>query len=264
MQAININRLWRLIMTALCFALFGIGGLLLSLIWFPLLNIILHQCEKRRDIARQSISYSFKFFMTTMRYLGVLNYRIKGYETLKRDQGCLIVANHPSLIDYVMLASVLPSTDCIVKSKLQKNIFVKGVIKAADYLINNQPSVLLPLCEKRFKHQGTLIIFPEGTRTVYGQPLVLQRGAANIAVRCRVNIRIVHIECDERMLDKQSSWYHIPARKPTFTITVGQLININDFMHNSQSDEPSIIARQLNRYILEQLSLASHSSQGLR
>ncbi|WP_241593204.1 lysophospholipid acyltransferase family protein [Rosenbergiella epipactidis] len=262
MQYFNINRLWRLIMTAFCFALFGIGGLLLSLIWFPLLNIALRQRDKRRYIARRSISYCFKFFMNTMRRLGVLDYRIVGGDTLASDKKCLVVANHPSLIDYVMLASIMPDTDCIVKSELQRNIFVKGVIRAANYLINDQSSVLLPTCKKRFKNRETLIIFPEGTRTVYGHPLVLQRGAANIAVRCRVNIRLVHIQCDERMLDKQSSWYHIPARKPTFTITVGQLININDFIVDTASDEPSIIARQLNRYILEQLSHDGHLSQG--
>lgn len=260
MQRINTNRLWRLSMTAFCFMLFGTGGLLLSLIWFPLLNIILHRRDKRRYIARRSISYCFRFFMNTMSWLGVLNYRIVGGETLASDQGCLVVANHPSLIDYVMLASVMPDTDCIVKSELQRNIFVKGVIRAANYLINDQSSILLPTCKERLENKETLIIFPEGTRTVYGQPMVLQRGAANIAVRCRVNIRLVHIQCDERMLDKQSSWYHIPARKPTFTITVGRLINIHDFILNATSDETSIIARQLNRYISEQLSLDSHSS----
>jgi len=86
MQYFNINRLWRLIMTAFCFALFGIGGLLLSLIWFPLLNIALRQRDKRRYIARRSISYCFKFFMNTMRRLGVLDYRIVGGDTLASDK----------------------------------------------------------------------------------------------------------------------------------------------------------------------------------
>ena len=32
---------WRLVMTGLCFALFGLGGLLLSVVWF---NILLFWC----------------------------------------------------------------------------------------------------------------------------------------------------------------------------------------------------------------------------
>ena len=38
--AARINWLWRLVMTGFCFALFGVGGLLLSLVWFNLLLIV--------------------------------------------------------------------------------------------------------------------------------------------------------------------------------------------------------------------------------
>ncbi len=258
MQTLLNSRPWRLVMTALCFVLFGAGGLLLSLIGFPLLNLFIVKPEKKRLVARRCISYCFNFFINTLRYLSVINCQIIGKEILAQDQRCLIVANHPSLIDYVILASVMPTTDCIVKSSLKKNIFVKGVIRAADYLVNNQSDILLPECTRRFEKNETLIIFPEGTRTVYGEPLKLQRGAANIAVRCRVNIRLVHIECDERMLDKQSPWYRIPARKPTFTIRIGQLIDITSFIKNADAAEPSVVARQLNRYLQRQLTHSSH------
>ncbi len=49
-----------------------------------------------------------------------------------------MVANHPTLIDYVILASVMPETDCLVKSALLRNPFVSGVIRSADYLINSE------------------------------------------------------------------------------------------------------------------------------
>lgn len=31
---------WRLVMTGLCFALFGLGGLLLSVVWFNILLVL--------------------------------------------------------------------------------------------------------------------------------------------------------------------------------------------------------------------------------
>ena len=106
---------WRLVMTGLCFALFGLGGLLLSVVWF-------------------SIAASFRLFLTVAKGLGVLDYRIDGAEILRQERGCLVVANHPTLIDYVLLASVMPETDCLVKSALLKNPFLGGVVRAADYL----------------------------------------------------------------------------------------------------------------------------------
>ena len=74
---------------------------------------------KRRRLARRSIAASFRFFLAIARGTGVLDYRINNLDALRNDRGCLVVANHPTLIDYVILASVMPETDCLVKSALQ-------------------------------------------------------------------------------------------------------------------------------------------------
>lgn len=172
----RLNRLWRAAMTGFCFALFGIGGLLLSLIWFNLLLVLVRNKTRRRCIARRSISVSFRVFLSVVKSVGVLDYRIDGRDILRAERGCLVVANHPSLIDYVMLASVMPETDCMVKSALLKNPFVSGVIRAADYLINDQADALLPASRQRLQQGDTILIFPEGTRTVPGKKMQLQRG----------------------------------------------------------------------------------------
>lgn len=56
-----LNWLWRLVMTGFCFAMFGIGGLLLSVIWFNLL-LLKRNGTSRRQLARRSISACFRFF----------------------------------------------------------------------------------------------------------------------------------------------------------------------------------------------------------
>lgn len=251
-----LNRLWRIAMTGLCFTLFGLGGLALSVIWFNVLLVCLRDSAQRRRQARRSISASFRLFLAVTRFLGVLDYRFNGLEVLRQDRGCLVVANHPSLLDYVLLASVMPETDCMVKSALLRNPFVSGAIRAADYLINREAETLLPACEQRLAKGETLLIFPEGTRTRPGEAMTLQRGAANIAVRCGCDLRVVAIRCSERMLDKQSRWYEVPPRKPLFTVTVGERLSIEQF-YDAKSQEPALAARQLNRHLLHQLSSGS-------
>lgn len=174
----RLNRLWRAAMTGVCFALFGLGGLLLSVVWFNLLLVAVRDKQRRRSLARRSISASFRLFLTVVKSIGVLDYHIEGQAMLRQDRGCLVVANHPSLIDYVMLASVMPETDCMVKSALLHNPFLSGVIRAADYLINDQAEKLLPACRQRLRQGDTILIFPEGTRTLPGEKMTLQRGAA--------------------------------------------------------------------------------------
>lgn len=255
-----LNRLWRLLMTGFCFALFGIGGLLLSLIWFNLLLLIVRDKKRRRRVARRSISASFRFFLMVAKGVGVLAYRIHGAEILRSERGCLVVANHPTLIDYVLIASVMPETDCLVKEALLKNPFVSGVIRAADYLVNSQADRLLAQSQARLAHGDTLLIFPEGTRTRPGEEMILQRGAANIAVRCCSDLRVVTIRCSEHLLDKQSKWYNVPPAKPLFEVTAGQRVQIEYFYH-ANTQEPALAARQLNRHLLAQLQSVENTSR---
>lgn len=114
-MAALLNRAWRLIGTALGFTLFGVGGLLLTLFWFPLLALCLRG-ERRRTLAQLTIRHSFRLFLAMLRGWGVLDYRVSGMPADLR--GALVVANHPSLLDYVMLAAEMPVCDCIVKQSL--------------------------------------------------------------------------------------------------------------------------------------------------
>ncbi|EPJ5580530.1 lysophospholipid acyltransferase family protein [Citrobacter farmeri] len=248
----TLNRLWRIAMTGFCFALFGLGGLLLSVVWFNVLLVFVWDNPRRRRIARRSIAASFRLFLAVTRVLGVLDYQMKGVDILRQERGCLVVANHPTLIDYVLLASVMPETDCLVKSALLKNPFLSGVVRAADYLVNSQADALLPASQQRLAQGDTILIFPEGTRTRPGETMTLQRGAANIAVRCGSDIRVVTIHCSQRMLDKESKWYQVPPTKPLFTVEVRERVKIDHF-YDANLQEPALAARQLNRHLLLQL-----------
>lgn len=247
----RINRLWRLVATAMSFALFGVGALLLALCWFPLLNLMCREPLRRQRWAQQSIFLSFRFFLRLLCVLGVMSYRVEGEALLADDGGCLLVANHPSLLDYVLLASLLPRCDCVVKQALWHNPFVRGVVRAAGYLPNVEAEQLLPLCQQKLASGGVLLIFPEGTRSTPGQPLQLQRGAANIAVRCRADLRLVHIVCRPGTLTKREPWYRIPSSRPHFQVTIREKIEIAPFLHDVAS--PAVAARQLTQFLTKAL-----------
>ena len=249
----QINRAWRLLMTGLCFSFFGLGGLLLSLTWFNLLLLIQPDPARRRKTVRASISWSFRIFLAVTRFVGVFDYRFTGTDLLKQDKGCLIVANHPTLVDYVLLASVLPDCDCLVKEGLLKNPFMRGVVKAADYLVNSEAETMVEACRQRLDEGGVILIFPEGTRSVPGQPVKLQRGAAHIAVRCRRDIRIVRIQCSQFFLYKNIKWYKIPSEKPLFTVDVKDKVQVENFSASPETSA-AIFARRLTGYLTEALA----------
>ncbi|EKN5029610.1 1-acyl-sn-glycerol-3-phosphate acyltransferase [Yersinia enterocolitica] len=243
-----LNRSWRVIATAFCFMLFGLGGLLLSLLWFSSLRLIIRSEATRSQITQQSIRYSFQLFLRIARFLGVFDYQIENNKLFSEDTGCLIVANHPSLLDYVLLAAHMPRCDCIVKEALLNNIFVAGVIKSAGYLVNTESDRLLIHCKARLARGGSILIFPEGTRTTAGCKLSLQRGAANIALHSGCDIRIVYIDCNPPMLTKELKWYNIPPVKPQFNIIVQNKINSNEFIHDSDLSL-ALAARRLTKHL---------------
>ncbi|MBF6637006.1 1-acyl-sn-glycerol-3-phosphate acyltransferase [Rouxiella silvae] len=258
MQRANLlNRLWRWFATGIFFVFFGLGGLVLSLIWFNLLRLLIRDPERLHSITLNSIKNSFRLFLNLLRRVGVLDYRIEGAELFKQDKGCLVVANHPSLLDYVLLASCMPRCDCIVKQALLKNPFVRGVIKSAGYLVNTESETLLRACEERLKGGGTLLIFPEGTRSVLGKEITLQRGAANIALRTGCDIRVVYISCHPPMLTKQGRWYNIPANKPLFIIKVKSKIVTQDFIEANDAS-PAMAARRLTHHLRSELILKNN------
>lgn len=240
------NRLWRVLATGLSFLAFGLGGLLFGLLVFPALNVGVRDLGRRRRLARKLVQRSFAFHIELMRVLGVLTYEIRGRERLQRD-GLLVLANHPSLIDVVFLISLLPNADCVVKPALARNPFTRGPVRAAGYVHSNEGAGLVEDCIAAVRRGGNLVIFPEGTRSCRDAPPRLRRGAANIAVRGRLDITPVRISCAPMTLGKGEKWYRVPASRFHVVVDVQPDIGIAPFRDGKQGE--ALAARHLTEYL---------------
>ncbi|WP_035820970.1 lysophospholipid acyltransferase family protein [Janthinobacterium sp. RA13] len=226
---------WRTIATALSFAAFGLGGLLLRVLVFPVLQMLVWRRETRIACARTIIRWSFRLYIGLMRFLGVLRYDLHGLDKLERG-GLLILANHPTLIDTIFLMAYVKQADCIVKSDLWNNPFTGGPVRAAGYINNTGGAELVDACLASLERGNNLIIFPEGTRTPCSGEVVLKRGAANIAVRGRRDVTPVLIRCLPRTLGKGEPWWRVPARRAHFEIAVQDDLAIGEFTGGGASD----------------------------
>lgn len=213
----KLDQYWRAFATGLCFTLFGIGALALAFIIVPIMTLSVTN-QQRETRVQAIIQHTFALFCRIMKYTGAIDYEIIGEEILRQDRNCLVVANHPSLIDYVLIASCMPQCDCLVKAALWNNFFVKRIVKAAGYIPNRDPDHLIKDCSARLNDGNRLLIFPEGTRSTPNQTSKLQRGAAQIAVRTQSDIRLIHITVSSPFLTKQGKWYNVPRTKPFFVL----------------------------------------------
>jgi 1-acyl-sn-glycerol-3-phosphate acyltransferase len=245
MWGARFDYLRRLTGTGLSFALFGLGGVCIGCLAFPLVCLLNPTRGKRQQSARWLIHKSFALHLGAMKHLGVLDYRITGLERLRGSSGELIVANHPTLIDVVFLISRLPQADCIVKAPLWNNLFTRGPVRAADYLLNDGSPELVEKCAARLRSGTSLVIFPEGTRTARNSQLnEFQRGAANIAARSGAPCRPVIIRCTPSTLTKNEKWYHIPPRRFLLSMEVGEVLPVTAIIE--QAGSLPIAARRIN------------------
>jgi 1-acyl-sn-glycerol-3-phosphate acyltransferase len=242
----RVCRGWRVLATGLSFALFGLGGLVLRVVVFPLLALCVRTPQARVRAARATIRLAFRGFVGVMRGLGVLRYEVHGLHKLERG-GQLILANHPTLIDTVFLIAFVPNADCIVKGGLWNNPFTGGPVRAAGYVRNDGGPALVDDCIASLRAGGNLIVFPEGTRTPRGGTMELKRGAANIAVRGAQPVTPVLIACEPLTLGKGDKWWHVPPRQARFRIDVKDDIGIEPFTGPGVSDV--MAARRLTAYL---------------
>jgi 1-acyl-sn-glycerol-3-phosphate acyltransferase len=158
-----------------------------------------------------------------------------------------VLANHPSLIDVVILIALINNPDGVIKAPLLYNPFTLGLLRFAGFIRNEEGPELVIQSIRSIKNGNNLILFPEGTRTKNLQELRFKRGASNIAIRGKINISPILIITSEPVLKKGTKWYKVPYRKPVFSIEVCETIRIADLV-NLEGDL-SIESRSLTRYL---------------
>lgn len=159
-----------------------------------------------------------------------------------------MIANHPTLIDVVVLIGMMQQANCVVKQSLWSNPFTKGPVQSAGYILNAGSQQFVEDCVKRLKENNaaSLLIFPEGTRTEKGMTLnEFQRGAANIAIRANVPIRPVIITCTPSTLTKNEKWYHVPSQPFHIEVKVLDAVQVSDLLDDLTVGPKQV--RQLSR-----------------
>ena len=255
-------RWWRLIGTALSFTAFGLGALVLA-VPITLNRLLPGPAPARARRGQYLVHRAFRLHLWLMETLGVMRCRVDGAERLN-GKGQLVIANHPSLIDVVFLISLLPETDCVVKQALLVNPFTRPPIRAAGYIANRDSAQVVEDCAAALRAGRNLLIFPEGTRTVPGEPIRLLRGTANIALRAGAPLRPVLIRCSPPALTKCLRWYQVPYRPMHFSIEVRDAIDPADFRRDqcSQPVAARRLTRHLEQYLSQEVATMVHQPEG--
>jgi 1-acyl-sn-glycerol-3-phosphate acyltransferase len=133
----RLDKVWRSFGTGLFLALIGVVGSAMSLTLFPLLCLVTRDpvCRQRRF--QYLLKLGFKAYCWGIRTLGTADITLIGAEKLRSLEGTLVVANHPSLLDVVLIMSAIPRAQCIVKAALWSHPFFRFTMRGASYIRND-------------------------------------------------------------------------------------------------------------------------------
>ncbi|HYM47224.1 MAG TPA: lysophospholipid acyltransferase family protein [Burkholderiaceae bacterium] len=244
--AAALDRTRRSIGQVALFAVFGIGGATIGALVVPLCSVFVRDPVRRADGVRSVVYHFLRAYVGGMQALQLIDLEVIGLDR-PLPPGSLIVANHPSLIDALILLGRIKGGVVVAKRSLQISPFTGGGIRGANYIVNADPVGLVDECRARIAAGETLVLFPECTRTAADGVIRLRRGAAQIAVRSGCPMIPLTIEFSEPLLDKQSRWWLAPRVKPRVRVVRHEPIDPAEFVRGHRS--VTLVARRLTEHL---------------
>lgn len=217
---------------------FGVGAMFLAIFVFPFIRLF---SGKKRDfgiVARAYVSHTFRIFLSWLHYSNTSLRIVDNPEFYKNIHSKVIISNHPSLLDFVYIMSLVPNSTCIVRGGLTKTPLA-GVIKQAYITNTTEFDDVLVECKKLIDKGCNVIIFPEGTRTPRKGHNNYKKGAARIALYCNCDVQPILIGgTDKYGLGKNDPlWSFNPVEHYVYDFKNLPVISINDY-----KDLPEAIA----------------------
>jgi 1-acyl-sn-glycerol-3-phosphate acyltransferase len=239
----------RAVLSAWLFVLLFLLGVL-SLGWNLIafvLRLFLPGAAGRR-VGCAGISYVYRFYWACARASGLMRMETKPLDALRAEPGGLvIVGNHPSMLDALMIVARLPRGTCLMKGALVRNPFLGAGARLAGYVPNDSPHMMVRLAVDRLREGGQLVAFPEGTRSPAPRRIhPFGRGVALIAQRARAPIQTVLIEADSPYLGKGWPLWKLPPLPIVFRVRLGERF--------APGTDPEALSARMEDYFRQELA----------
>ena len=168
-------------------------------------------------------------------FLSTIKVVVKGRENLIGQEPSIIISNHESMIDYiVLLATIAPRQPrFLTKNKMLRWPLVGRIIRLGQHetLDPARPRQNFSVIQsgiESVREGDSFIIFPEGTRSVDGSISEFKEGAFYLAIKAGVPVVPVKISGTRDVYDSRKSLF---VQRSLISISVGvaqQTTNMTD------------------------------------
>jgi len=188
--------------TLVCWAWFTFG----FLIFFSWRYLFFALFTKYPELSFQRMNSQYnRIFYRVVRET-VPRQRIEVGDEVAKINSSVIVCNHLSYLDPLLLITLFPKHRTIVKSRFFTMPIFGWMIKKSGYIPSTSEGPFarimirqMETMESYLKAGGNLFIFPEGTRSRDGQIGRFNNGAFKIARMCRAPIYVLQLRNSDRL-----------------------------------------------------------------
>ncbi len=178
---------------------------LMSLAWnlvAPLLGVVLPRAVAGR-LGRSAVSFIYRCCWATAEIFGLMHIDASELDALRDEPGGMIIAaNHPTMLDALVVVAHLPRGVCVMKADLLRNVFLGGGARLAQYIRNDVGRGMVRDAVATLREGHQLVLFPEGTRTVGAPVNAFKPGITLISHLARAPIQTVVIDTHSPYLAK--------------------------------------------------------------
>ena len=237
----RVVRFMRGMGVALAIAVFWLGAFFLSWLVVPWVLVRTREPLARRRAMQTTVASAWRWFLRMLDRTTLYRARYTGGEL--PAEPCVVIANHPSLLDVTALIARMPHLCCVVKASLVDSPLVGRLLRSCGHVSAGDGSLMagknvLDALSERLAEGFSVLIFPEGTRSPVGGIHKLRRGAFEVAQRASVPLVPLFLRCDPPALGKGTPvWLH-PLRCPTLTVHIDAAISMND-------RDPALVCREV-------------------
>ncbi len=144
-------------------------------------------CRLGRGDLHERIGRGAKWVMN---HLAGNKFKITGYEVQVTGQPMLYIANHTSMYDILAVLSVNPKTVVLAQNWVYSNpFFGKLAERARFYSVVDGIEAIEPKLQEAVQDGFSILIFPEGTRSMSGDINRFHRGAFYVAEKLNLPIQ---------------------------------------------------------------------------